>query len=245
MFKKFKKFLHKHFGLPTPVELGRSERNSLPMKDFCEPDDYTWESWNKEVKAKYPVRFFFLETFRHWFVVHVTMQVSHFFYWFKSMTYRRYHMLDLRQPKGSYEDYTWGYLDPDRAMLFAMFNILVKHVDYLNESKWHYGPNEETFEKLKQDIIETVSPEEKLLYEEKLKYLKELKALYDYWTIEREEDCKKRDKLLTDWSKHRTDDKVKGDDSRWEALRKAEEELEKTEELMLFRLLSIRGHLWT
>lgn len=246
----FKEFFHKHFGLPTPIELGKSKRNSLPISGFCDPGDYTWGDWEKEVRAKYPVRYFFNETFRHWFVVNIVKRISHFFYWFRSVTYKRYHVLDLRQPKDDTgledhnDSYRWGYLDWDRKILFACFNVLVDYVDHLNKIDYHFGTNDKDLAALKQNIIEA-SDVEKGLYEDKLLFLNELKELYSYWKIERKEQYKKEDLLLKDWSKHRSEDKATGNDSRWKALSEHERMFVEREDEMLARLMKIRTRLWT
>jgi len=53
----FKKIINK-FKLPSPKELGRSDYNALPMRNFNHNNMYTWEDYYEELKIKYPIRYF-------------------------------------------------------------------------------------------------------------------------------------------------------------------------------------------
>jgi len=240
------KLLKKLFHLPTPVELGRSESNSLPMEFFSDlenGDNYTWEDYDKEIKAAYPIKFFLVKTLPMWWRVKIAMNISHWWYWFVSHTYRRYHSLDLRQPYTDTEDdYDWGWLDEDRQMLFAMWNVFVSYIETSNKSKFNYGIDD--ISRFEEEIKE--SPEiERGALEQQLNFLKEAKSLYEYWTINRKVNLKKKDALLKDWHDHHKEDKRTGDDSRWRVMREFESKFDEEEEQMLIRLIKIRTGLWT
>ena len=237
------KFLKKLFHLPSPVELGRAKSNTLSMDFFTDEDsdEYTWEAWAKEVKEKHPIKYFFAETLRHWWAVRITMNIEQFWYWIRSHTYRRYHILDLRQPHtDSDDDYRWGWADPDSQMLFAVWNIFVSHVDQINASKFNYGTSEESLNALRTRI-----KEEEDCSNSQLEYLLEAKALYQYWTIDRKVNSKKKTSLLRDWHTHRQEDKKSGNKERWNALRKFEADFDTEEEEMMIRLMKIRRNLWS
>jgi hypothetical protein len=120
--------LQKFFGMPVP--------KSLPLRDFCEPGEYTWETWREDMEKYYPIRYFLLDRLPHYFVVHVKMPIDDFIYKIKSHTIKKQHLIDIR----NYE-YDYGYCDPDHQILYANFAILSKHVkenkiaEYLESSK--------------------------------------------------------------------------------------------------------------
>jgi hypothetical protein len=47
-------------------------------------------------------------------------------YWIRTHTYNRYHMLDIRNPRNGY---SWGWLDRSEGLLFANFAMLVDFVE--------------------------------------------------------------------------------------------------------------------
>lgn len=225
----------KLFGIPKP--------SALPMRTFgAEPGDYTWEDWEADAMRDYPVRYFLSETVPMWWRVKISMNIEHAWYWLRTHTVHRYHKLDLRQPyTGTDDDYDWGWIDEDRQMLYACFNILVDHIDLRNSSKYHYGTTEKDFAALRKEIEEDKEGCV-ITLKNQLHFLEEAKALYDYWTVKRKVDLNKRRALLHDWHNNRGQDPG---EHKWNALQKAEEEFDKEEEEMLIRLMKIRRYLWT
>jgi hypothetical protein len=100
---------------------------ALPSRLFPnEPGEYTWEDWREENKKAHPFRFFVQETLPLK-VSYTVAPVKKFFYWFRSNTYNRYHMLDMRDKANGYK---WGYCDPTGMMLYANFKILNMFVEH-------------------------------------------------------------------------------------------------------------------
>ena len=215
------------------------------MRGLCEPGDFTWEDWKEQAKEEYPVRYFLSETVPHLWAVKVTMNIEEFTYWVKSQTYRKYHRLDLRQPhSGTSDDYRWGWVDEDQQMLFACFNILVSYVDIINEASYKTGTTKKDFEYLDEEI-KTCKEEERPMFQSQLDHLKEVKALYDYWTINRKEKLHRIDVLRSEWHDNRIADKEKKDRTRWDALNFAQKVFDDEESEALNRLMKIRKCLWT
>lgn len=231
-------FLKKIIHLPTPVELGQSERNALP---YDEEDEYSWADYHKEVKESYPVKYFLAHTIPHLWRVKVSMNIDHFFYWLKSVTYKKYHLLDLRQPKNDdhIDNYRWGWLDECDQLIYANFNILVNYYEGVKNCKYSYDATDEGIAKLEKEFND---PED-IGIESQIHMLKEVKDLRQYWVIDRKNSTREIDRLRTDWYKNRNEDKKTGNE-RWNKLNKAEEDFYNEEEEMLIRLIKIRRGLW-
>ena len=65
---------------------------------------------------------------RYWRQVKSVIQEA--IYWLKChlLPPYRFHLLDLRQPKDSYDPYRYGYRDIDHLMLYACFELLNRYV---------------------------------------------------------------------------------------------------------------------
>jgi hypothetical protein len=138
---------------------------ALPM-DFCSKEgDYTWEDWQREAADKHPIRYAIQERLPTQVYVHVLKPLENFFYWIRTHTYNRYHMLNLKSPQNRYE---WGWLDRDQAIVFACFNILKAYVEREMSQISYYAPATEW------------CPEYDRRDEEK-----EIMELYDWWTVGR------------------------------------------------------------
>jgi len=138
----------------------------LPSRLFPNtPDEYTWEDWGEEAKKAHPFRYFVQETLPHVVTVYVVMPVEEFFYWLRSKTYKRYHLLDIRSEANGYK---WGYCDPAGAMLYANFTILNKFMKYDYPNICYYAEATEHCEEWDKREVE-----------------KELLALHKWWNEER------------------------------------------------------------
>lgn len=172
--KPFRKFFKKIFGLPSPKDLGKSGRNALSMKCFLTEEQekegvYTWSDWKEEVKTKYPVRYFFNKTLIHWFAVHITLPIKHKWYWIKSHTYKKHHLLDLRQPKtDTMDDYRYGWCDQKNQVLYACFNALVSFYEEAREGEYYYSVkdhiknNNESLQSIRKELFEFLNITEKV-----------------------------------------------------------------------------------
>ena len=99
---------------------------ALPSREYSpnlKAGSYTWEDWHAEQVDEYPVRYWLQEALPSWLRVSIKAPLKRAWYWFKSHTYRRHHVLDLRCPRHGVE-YAWGWVDRDIAMLAACFRIL-------------------------------------------------------------------------------------------------------------------------
>lgn len=224
----------KIFRLPSPIDLGWSDINALPMDRFksAGDDTPTWEDWEVEMRKNYPVRFFFAETFPHWYRRHIKSPIKDAWYWVKCHTLpsHRYHFLDLRQPKSEASPgYKFGWIDSDTQMLYAAFNILNNFVKH--ELPNFYCPSEEE-----------VQADASLLRQRTV-YL-EAKAIHYWWNVERLRQLKLHLELLHKWG-----DAQKAGDANtqqlWDDLHKLEAAMETKEDEMFARLLKIRRSLWT
>lgn len=218
------------FALPSPKDLGRADSNFLPSRWLTpETDEYAREDYYKEVKEKYPIRYFFRLTLVNWFKSYIWCDsglapLQRWHYWLASHTTRKYHLLDLRQPKNSCDQYRWGWIDSDLQMLYACFNILKSYVE---EEKPYFLTEED------------VARDESLRAQ--YEHGQEIKALYHYWTVERKVLADKRDLLLKKWSKAWHEQR----DSAMQELNKFEDEFAALEDLMLVRLIKARRGMWT
>lgn len=84
------------------------------------------------------------------------------FYWLRTHTVDRYHLVDMRCPRNGYR---WGWLDRSEGMLFAAFAILVDFVDreYPGYVDWEHS-------------------------DEMRAQRDEVMALYRWWTVERKSE---------------------------------------------------------
>lgn len=233
-------FLKKLFRLPGPRELGMSNCNALQSREFTpDCDGPTWEDWHVKVKELHPIKYFFLETLKSFFLKNIWWNISvpleKIWYYLVShfVPSKRYHFLDLRQPynKDGIDNYRYGWSDVPDKMLYALFNLLG---EYLNKEK----PHDLTLYYSKEQI------EENLSLKDQYSDLEEAREIYFWWTTERKELIKKNNQLLNDWSDIRLTDRQKAD-SLLAQLTQQEELLENKTDEMLARLLKIRRSLWT
>lgn len=234
-----KQFFKKHFLLPTPSELGwcSNKFNALPMKDFSDNQEKTWEAYEALMKKDYPIRSFMHYTVKAalqqrclWPVIRALKGAV---YWLKCHTLKSYkfHLLDLRQPKllsngnENSDHYSYGWRASDSKIVLAMFSILDNYVN--SEMKHIYLPSEE---------------ETDLAYQRNA-YL-EVLAIHHYWKVERHELRNKYNDLLEQWSKcwkefGRKDPRIK------KLLDTVEQNINDREDEMLIRLLKVRRSMWT
>lgn len=84
--------------------------------------------------------------------------IEEFLYWFRTHTYNRYHIIDLRTK----DIYKWGWIDQDNRMFIACFKCL-------------------------EDFVEKEKPFEQTDYEwsdEARQEKKEIQELYNWWKVE-------------------------------------------------------------
>ncbi len=221
MLKRFIKWLNP----PSPKELGRAERDALPMRDF-DPfnESYSWEDWHKEVKRDYPVRYFLTDTVPHHFAVKVAIPLRNFKWWVIDL-FRRPHMLDMRD-----KEYKGGYIDPCQAVLHANFKLLEM---YINEKPYN----------LRDEYTDKEIDKQGLRMQQD--HYDEAHALYHYWTTTRKEIHDDNHML---YLAQKAAGEA-GDRKEYEYLKKVwlegNREEEEKEQEMLERLIKIRRGFWT
>lgn len=99
-----------------------------------DPEAYTWEDWERDMRAKYPVRFFLSRTMPRWLGRWHHRLIETPLYWLRTHTINRYHLVDLRNDAC---DYRWGWIDRSEAVLYACFNLLRDFVEKENGLNCH------------------------------------------------------------------------------------------------------------
>lgn len=237
------RFLRKLFKLPSPVELGWSKHNALESTEFSDdPQGKTWEEWHIHVQKLHPVKYFFAETLVDWFNHKIWWPIKHpvtdAHYWFVShfIPNRRYHMLDLRQPKmkGELADidcYRYGWQDVPEKMLYAMFNLLGEYLNGeqpVDLKQWYTDQQIEADPGMRNQQGS----------------LNEARTIYHWWAVGRKKEILAHSEMLTTWA----DAKKKKDPAKekyWTQLKKMEEDMETKTDEMIARLMKIRRSLWT
>lgn len=230
---KYFRQLWKWLQPPGPVELGRSERDALPMQDFGSmPGDYTWEDWEAEVQNAYPFRFWLTHTFPRSFLYPIRRRVSDVWYWLIDhlLSSRRFHLVDLRCP-GPRLDYKHGWIDQPEAILYACFVLLRRYV----EQECPRNPTA--------DLDQARSDEERQIFQEQVDRYHEIMAIYSWWMQGRLDEEDEERRLRTVREEVRSDSQAfEAASQRWFEYR---EMRERREQEMLERLIRVRENLWT
>jgi hypothetical protein len=231
-------YFKKIFKFPGPKELGMSDDDySMPSRMFPNnKTEITWEDYEEYLAKTYPVKYFLGKTIPNFFL-HIWWTVSRPFkdtyYWLVSHTIRRYHWLDLRQPKV----YRYGWCDTDHRMEYALTNLFTQFVEKeLPHS--YFVPSEEDADK--DDGVDYNYAG----FKRQLNNYKEIMEIYNWLTKERQQEIAEHDQKLTEWSdaRHIWADNT---DVLWAELKILTERNEAKLEEMLQRLLKIRHVLWT
>jgi hypothetical protein len=175
-----KRKLHSLFKWEKPSALAVSW-----MKN--KPGEMTWEQWEKETRAKHPIKYVLMEDVPD-YIWSVNHKINHFFYYIKSVTYKKQHLLDLRQPKGSWCEYKYGFCDKVNTIVYANFNILCEFVEK------EYNGRHDIF----QHIEQLKSPRDKDSFDPtpQINFLEKVLELYDWWKIELPKKSKELEDIL-------------------------------------------------
>jgi hypothetical protein len=128
-------FLKKERSWPwTPLDWPAA----LPLRGFSNPGAYTWEDWDRDTSAQFPVRFFLQRTLPGHYR-RLTRRLEDAKWWVIDL-FRRPHMIDTRCP-GYGLDYHGGYVDVPEQMLCACFALLKTFVEeeYPGHVDWDYS----------------------------------------------------------------------------------------------------------
>lgn len=219
--------------LPGPKDLGRADSNDFLPSNFwsdVEEGEYTWESWEKEVKEKYPVRHFLSEVAAVWLSRKWT-RMTDAIYWVKCHTLPsyRFHMLDLRHPyPGS--NYSYGWVDRCEVVLWAPFIALR---DYIEKEEPANISDHYSAEEIESDPF---LQEQKRQHDEAL-------FLYNWWVKGRQEEGDEESRLF------QASRELDKDSEEYATARQAWVDYrgwrDRREDEMLERLIKIRRTLWT
>lgn len=200
------------FAIPEPVP------GALPLNaTTSDPNALTWEKWDARVAKAYPIRY--------WLTRRLPIHLRRFWdrawktplYWLRTHTYNRYHAIDLRFPRNGYK---WGWIDRNRAVMFAAFAVLVAFVE--KEYPGHVDWDHDDDIKARRD---------------------EFMTLYTWWTKERREAHDVHDALMA--AAYGVEADRRPTDVEFAKLRASEEALDAKDQEMLHRLVNVRESLWT
>ena len=218
--------------LPSPKELGFSSNAALQSSLLTPNATDTWEEYYKKCRELHPIKWKLSETikyFTRW------PRVKDAFYWLRTHTYNRYHMLNLKEAEPENKDgYKWGWIDRTNALPLAAFLVLRKFVE--EERPWNCS---ECIKKLEVDGDE--SGELLHLYNQQKDY-EEIMSLYNWWVKDRLEENERFEKNITDYYNAWKKDPTEDNKQKWFD---AENARNKREEEQLIRLVKIRNCLWT
>lgn len=235
-------FLRKFLKLPSPVDLGWSHHDALEDEDWSDdPKGKTWQDWDRTVKQMHPVKYFIAETMgdwlqRKWWRLRNPFKDAHYYVVSHVVPSRRYHMLDLRQPKrkgelANIDAYRYGWVDVPEKMLYAMFNLLG---EYLNEEQPHDLTTAYTREQIDADPAMKAQQGA----------VDEARTIYNWWMVGRKQEIKNIDDTRHLWWQSKKA-KEPSKDEYWNKLNRLEAEFEAKTDEMVARLMKIRRTLWT
>ena len=218
--------------LPSPKELGFSSNAALQSSLLTPNATDTWEEYYKKCRELHPIKWKLSETikyFTRW------PRVKDAFYWLRTHTYNRYHILDLRDAEPENKDgYKWGWIDRTNALPLAAFLVLRKFVE--EERPWNCS---ECIKKLEVDGDE--NGELLHLYNQQKDY-EEIMSLYNWWVKDRLEENERFEKNINDYYDDWKKDPTEDNKQKWFH---AEDARNRREEEQLIRLVKIRNCLWT
>lgn len=245
-------YFKKLFKFPGPKDLGMSDSNyAMPSRYFRNNNtEVYWEDYYEHLQKTYPLKFFIASTAPEFFIDlwrDVSRPFKKFHYWFVSHTIpsRKYHLLDLRQPKTEADPYAYryGWIDTDHQMEYAIKNLIVKFVEEEMPGSY-FIPSEE--EVAKDDGINLNYSG----YKRQLDNHKEYMEIYKYFTVEQLQLEKNYDDLLSAWSNSKDFSLAdyRGNPATaelWKRLGEAEKIRDDKLDEMLHRAINIRKCLWT
>lgn len=172
------------------------------------------KDYKKKLKFPYNVQRWFRDFWRH----RIKDIPGDIYYWVRTHTVHRYHIVDMRDKSN---EYSWGWIDRDRAIMFACFALLKQFVEKELTASYEYGPRilERGWRPHPTKDIETMHWN---------KAHRTMKELYDWWVFERPEKIKEMDDMSVnnEWAE-------------------ADSLFNETDNTQLRRLIEIKDYLWT
>lgn len=105
-----------------------------------------------------------------WFFKSIKYKLGHIWYWIRTHTYNKYHIIDIRN-----SDYAWGWIDQDHKIFFACF----KSLEYFVEQEKCFENN--AYEEGDWKILGN-----------------EIKELYNWWKFERQKEIDEHAKSINE-----------------------------------------------
>jgi hypothetical protein len=165
------------------------------------------------------------------------MNLSHFWYWLRTHTYNKYHLLDLR----NYE-YKWGWLEPGDKIFYAVFacldefintgepQMLIRyHKEALEKKEYNYGSEE--------------------IEKEKLSVYEEFITIHNWWhnirpQLINEENIAIKKSYDSRHKKNRTLQNTNSDEL-FNLYKKLIDERNNLETMYVKRIIELRDYMWT
>lgn len=203
--------------------------------DDIDRNDYTWEDYDKDVKKKYPFKYWINKTIFDsvgFFIYCWKRRFSDAYYWVRTHTFDRYHLIDIRQSQWSSHDYKWGWIEPDEQLLLANYKILCDFIDK-SVPKDYFESTEKRYDNPDDDYA---------MDREYLFKVGELEDCYGWWRYGRKEYLGYVDSLFANLKSAKTRAEYNELSKKWI---QAGKDFEKREEEMLVRLIRARDIMWT
>lgn len=132
LISKFWKYLDSKFGIPK-----EETPRALPWNpDFItDKKEYGWDDWGRDMKKKYPIRYWIFHEFDIWVSVKYRIWVEDPIYWFKSIFIKKQHLLDLRKGEWdkSFLGYKYGYESPGKVVEMAVYAAFTNYIEELDK----------------------------------------------------------------------------------------------------------------
>lgn len=166
------------------------------------------------------------------------------YHWIRCHTWNRYHIVNVSGIDG----YKWGWIDRDHVLLYASFVILS---DFVEKEDPTVGLRTLADYMCKCDDPECCSHDNDkncmlAATKAQIEREKEIRAIYDWWKVERPRDHEECRNILDGVEVKFGDDGVRlSDEKKSHSWYEREQELHKKDEEMLIRLAKIRQSLWT
>lgn len=192
-----------------------------------------WEQWEREASKSSPVAWFVRKTVPRWFSRTWRGYVHDPWYWLKCRIWHRHNVVVIRSLPP-----TWT--DRDERILHAVFQLLVDFVEREEHPRGEWSHLNRTREQLVEaynTAYEECDPEIAAgilkTAEKRADDWLEIKALYEWWTVER--PARKEAPVGPD-----------GYDSEWgRASNELDAQRDDEDDAMLHRLIDVRGYLWS
>lgn len=174
------------------------------MKWFRKPKALSledWDLWQVVTRRTHPLQYFLRVSVPDWFHRYVWgsqfASLTRLYDWiYFHLPKNRQHILSLQQSFGSFDDYKYGNLTINEAILYANFNLICKYSDFIGGYRL-------------QMLLSIQKSEEDI---QRLEVLEKLLGIKYYWRKERYLLLRGRDRALTYDDSLEVDNEIKQKD---------------------------------